>query len=421
MTTSFALTAPDLVLEAFERLQIKSSEITPDHMFSVKRSMNLVQSKWSNRGANLWKVDPAQEPTVIELVPGIGSYTLDSSVIMVYEVWLRTFPMGASINLTPGLTTTGSGGDILTESGQPITTESGQPLVTESSGTSSTTVKVNWPDHGEFVGDYVNFVVPVSVGGVIVLGFYKIASIVDPNNFFIDVGVTVPVAATGGVTPQFTTTQGSNVVAVLFPSHGLTSGGVFAVQLPTSVGGISLLGEYTVSVIDANNFTIIATPAVFAQTVMENGGFMQIQGQIQSDPIDRIITPLSRSEYAALPDKIQPGTVTQYYFDRQKTPTMNFWQVPFFGPQEVRMYCVHQMQDADVLLSGTPDIPYRFNEALCADLAYHLSKKYPPKRESGITRQDLKMDAEEAWMEAMSEDRERVSMYLVPDLSGYFQ
>jgi hypothetical protein len=74
------------------------------------------------------------------------------------------------------------------------------------------------------------------------------------------------------------------------------------------------------------------------------------------------------------------------------------------------------MQDATTLASQGPDVPYRFLEALCADLALHLAKKYPPKPDSGIAMADLRADAADA-----SEDRERVPLYLVPDLTGYFR
>ena len=52
-TTTFAPSGADLVLEAFERLQIRAAEITADHMVSARRSMNLVQVRWANRGTNL--------------------------------------------------------------------------------------------------------------------------------------------------------------------------------------------------------------------------------------------------------------------------------------------------------------------------------------------------------------------------------
>jgi hypothetical protein len=82
---------------------------------------------------------------------------------------------------------------------------------------------------------------------------------------------------------------------------------------------------------------------------------------------------------------------------------------------------VRQLRDANALASQTPDVPYRFLEALAADLAAHLARKYPPAPETGVTIAELQLAAREAWEEAAQEDRERVSTYMVPDLSEYFR
>src|SRR5690242_13319321 len=89
-TTAFGLSGADLVLEAFDRLQIRPSEITADHMVSARRSMNLVQVRWTNRGTNLWKVDPAAAPTPIALVQGTAQYALTADTIMVLDAYIRT-------------------------------------------------------------------------------------------------------------------------------------------------------------------------------------------------------------------------------------------------------------------------------------------------------------------------------------------
>src|SRR5580658_8726803 len=104
-TTAFALSGADLVLEAFDRLQIRPSEITADHMVSARRSVNLVQVRWANRGTNLWKVDPAGSPTQLALSEGVATSNLLASTIMLLDCYLRVFPMGPPVNLTPSVNT----------------------------------------------------------------------------------------------------------------------------------------------------------------------------------------------------------------------------------------------------------------------------------------------------------------------------
>lgn len=396
--TSFTLSGADLVLEAFERIQVRPSEISADHMVSARRSMNLVQARWANRGTNLWKVSPAQAPLAIPLVQGVATYAVPASTIMLLDCYLRTFPMGMAQSLAPNFATTAG----------------------------SATVAINQANHGLSVGNWTNILVPVAIGGLVIGGFYQATSTPSSSQFTIAAGSSAGTSASGGAVPQFATMQGSASVEVTLASHGLVAGESFTVPVPTTLGGLTLAGEYTVTtVVDANHFTVTSpVTASTTATAVENGGETLIANQsAQADPTDRILTPLSRSDYAALPDKGQQAPPTVYYFDRQSTaPTVTLWQVPDSnGPYEFLAFTVSQLQDASALASQGPDIPYRFNEALCADLALHLGRKYPPKPESGVTLADLKLAAAEAWEEAAQEDRERVSLYLVPDLGSYYR
>jgi hypothetical protein len=79
-------------------------------------------------------------------------------------------------------------------------------------------------------------------------------------------------------------------------------------------------------------------------------------------------------------------------------------------------YRMRRVQDAAAQNGQTPDVPYRFLEALCADVAHRLARKYAP-----ALYDSLKADSVIAWAEAAEEDRERVELFLVPNTSGYFQ
>lgn len=48
--------------------------------------MNMVLSRWSNRGVNLWKVDLIS----VKLSTGVSSYSVDPSVVNVLDAYIRT-------------------------------------------------------------------------------------------------------------------------------------------------------------------------------------------------------------------------------------------------------------------------------------------------------------------------------------------
>ena len=71
-----------------------------------------------------------------------------------------------------------------------------------------------------------------------------------------------------------------------------------------------------------------ATYSVDANTVVMLDAYMVIDNG-QSQPIDRIILPVSRTEYASYPNKKQQGFTTTFWFDRLLSPTVNY-RMPIF-------------------------------------------------------------------------------------------
>src|SRR5262245_55751015 len=62
--------------------------------------------------------------------------------------------------------------------------------------------------------------------------------------------------------------------------------------------------------------------------------------------LDRYLSAISRTEYAALPNKSQQGFPNQYWFNRRISPEITFYFVPDGnGPYVARYYSVRQTQD----------------------------------------------------------------------------
>lgn len=222
-TYSFNPTFPEIAIEAFGRIKVMPTAITPDHMLSFRRAVGYVQSKWSNRGVNLWTVDLVSEA----ILQGVTTYDVDPSTIMILDVYLR-------LTGTPG-------------------------------------------------------------------------------------------------------------------------------------------------------------------------------------PVDRIMNPISRTDYASIPNKEQQAPPTVFWFDRTLSPTLTVWPAPD-QDYELRYYRQLQQQDGYATGTLTADIPFRFQEAYAADLSAQLALTWAHDLAPA-----MQAYARQVFDEAAAEDRERVPMQMQPLMNGYWQ
>lgn len=132
---------------------------------------------------------------------------------------------------------------------------------------------------------------------------------------------------------------------------------------------------------------------------------------------DRIINSISRSDYAALPNKSDQGYPTLFWYDRLISPTITLWQVPDAnGPYTLNYYRFRQIQDT-VLSGGTqPEVPYRWIDAFTAALAARLSRMYAPAQLA-----EAKIEAERTWQIAANQDTEDAPIYITPGLDTYYR
>ena len=57
--------------------------------------------------------------------------------------------------------------------------------------------------------------------------------------------------------------------------------------------------------------------------------FTTVNGNGAGYNYDRILSPITRTQYADLPNKLQPGLPTQYWVQRLEAPVVTLWQPPF--------------------------------------------------------------------------------------------
>ena len=135
-----------------------------------------------------------------------------------------------------------------------------------------------------------------------------------------------------------------------------------------------------------------------------------------SSTIDRIITPVSRTEYASYPNKAQQGFPTVFWFDRTLAPNVTLWPVPDGTQTSMIYYRVRQVQDSNLQNGEQVEIPYYFMEALAFGLAQRLAMIWAPDRVAV-----LKPLADEAYQIAASQNVETANFYVSPSLSGYWR
>lgn len=154
-----------------------------------------------------------------------------------------------------------------------------------------------------------------------------------------------------------------------------------------------------------------ATYSVAAQTAMI------LDVYINNGTNDRLIFPISRTEYASYPDKTQQGTPTVFWYDRLVAQTITLWMVPDeAATYTMSYYSCRQVQDANYVNAQNVELPYRFLDAFVAGLAYRLARIYRPEQE-----QIRKADYQQAWDIAAGFDRENVPIYIFPGLGSYYR
>jgi len=158
------------------------------------------------------------------------------------------------------------------------------------------------------------------------------------------------------------------------------------------------------------------TYSVDGDTVMILDAYMQTDNG-SGQPIDRIILPVSRTEYASYPNKEQQGFTTTFWFDRLIAPTITLWPVPDgSSAQYLKYYRVRQLQDSNYISGQTVEIPYLWLEDFADGLAFRLAKIWNPQIAPA-----LKGVADQSYDIAARQNVEQAQQYISPQISGYYR
>ncbi|WP_421696932.1 hypothetical protein [Ancylobacter sp.] len=199
--------------------------------------------------------------------------------------------------------------------------------------------------------------------------------------------------------------------SAITPDHMLSfRRSVGYVQSQWSNKGVNL---WTVNLVTQTLLQGVSTYNVDASTIMILDVYLRIAGT--TTPTDRIMSAISRTDYASIPNKTQQAPPTSYWFDRTINPTITVWPAPD-QTYEMRYYRQVQQQDGNAVGTMTADIPFRFQEAYAACLAAQLSLTWAKDLSPALLSY-----AKGVFDEAAAEDRERVPLNMAPVTSGYWQ
>lgn len=142
--------------------------------------------------------------------------------------------------------------------------------------------------------------------------------------------------------------------------------------------------------------------------------------------IDRWLRPMGHDYYARISNKTQIGVPVNYWFNRLGPPnatTLTLWQVPptSYPQAAVTYFAVRQLQDANLPNGETPDVVARALDALCAELARRLARKYAPNLIGAPGSGGLLDDANEAWESFEKEDDYRAEKKIMPQFGRYLR
>ena len=193
-----------------------------------------------------------------------------------------------------------------------------------------------------------------------------------------------------------TATRSLNLMLAEWANRGLNQWTVAQKTIP-------MVADTTVYDVDSTNPT--ATIDVLDVFIRETIG-----GTATDVPLSR----MSRAEYSHVATKTSTGKPNQFYVNKLLSPTITVWPAPDkSSTYTVYVNALSRMDDADAG-ANTMQVPFRFYPCLAAGLAYYIALKKAPDRV-----QMLKSLYEEEFDRALSQDEERASFRVSPDLRNY--
>ena len=205
---------------------------------------------WEDTNANKWlaagmqsNISGSSQLAVMNGVMGSNGITTATSLA---DITPKILSDDAAVNFTTTF-------NLLTGTGSPIVT------ITDASLTAAISAY-----------DSVYIATPVSVGGLVLFGLYPVFQSVSTTQYEIQATNVLgnyinstSAVTNGGAVPTFTVANNSSLVTVTLNDHGYSVGSTFPILVPTTVGGITLYGNYIVQTVPASPTSPDGLPSTF--------------------------------------------------------------------------------------------------------------------------------------------------------------
>ena len=163
------------------------------------------------------------------------------------------------------------------------------------------------------------------------------------------------------------------------------------------------------------NTTIVSIAASTSQVSLGSHVSDVMQVVINRDNTDLNLTRISYEQYLILPNKGQTGRPSQYAIKRfADNVELYMWALSDNNTSKLKIEKIDYMQDVTKSAVQNADMPRRFLPALTTGLAYYMALKRPGISEARA--KFLKTEYEERLSFAMTEDKERASLYITPKM-----
>ena len=215
--------------------------------------------------------------------------------------------------------------------------------------------------------------------------------------------ITLTVAATAGFTIGETITGGTSASTASIITNPTST--TFTITSPT---GTFVATEALTGGTSGTATTVSSSPSL--NDVQSSIDLLNAVVRRSGDDIS--INRISRDDYLSIPNKTTTGRPSQYFVDRLITPVIKVWPTPENSTDQIIYDRLVRIEDADTS-ANTLGIPFRFYPCLAAGLSYYIALKRAPDR-----IQLLKGLYEEEFARAAEEDRDKVSVNLVPSFTG---
>lgn len=343
-----------LIDDAYERIGILTPLIDREKIISAQRSINFILQHWPNQGKNLWAIREA----MIGLQPNQNTYSIPTNAIDLKTVALRESTRNVFNNGSPSSSAGGVAANAFDGDTSTVCTQ------VSSNGNISYTWDIEQAD---------DFEVAISLVGI-----------------------------------QSNATTNYTLVCEYSTDFGATWNTALSIPVQSYPKGVTQW------------FSIDVPTNSVSFRVRETGGAtLNIQElYFNNSTQDKIISRFSETDYNSQVNKNESGTPSSFYVDRQITPILKVWPVPYAAYQVLYFSYWESLQDVGAM-TDVAEVPARFLEALCSALAYKLAIKNSevitnPIEKIGI----LKAEADQTFREATDSDRERVPTRIYP-YTGY--